>query len=133
MGKQKELSRTEQEAEEEMRLATATYDVKVAEEEKQKILIEAAAEAEMITLVAEAKAQAYEKISKVIGANNAALLELMQLVATENIDITPNVMVSGSSSYGMTDALMGTILKSMVNSEDPVLKNQQPTSIANIQ
>ena len=117
--KQKELSRTEQEAEEEMRLATATYDVKVAEEDKQKILIEAAAEAEMITLVAEAQAQAYQKISEVIGANNAALLELMKLVATENIDITPNVMVTGSSGSGMTDALMGTILKGMVNSEEP--------------
>ena len=94
----------------------------MAEEDKQKILIEAAAEAEMITLVAEAQAQAYQKISEVIGANNAALLELMKLVATENIDITPNVMVAGSSGSGMTDALMGTILKGMVHSEEPITK-----------
>ena len=116
--KQKELTRTEQEAEEEKTLATATYSVKVADEEKKKVLIEAEAEAEMIALVAEAKAAAYQKISEVIGANNAALLELIKLVATANLDITPNVMVSGNSDSGMSDALMGTILKGMVNQED---------------
>ncbi|MCP4456394.1 MAG: hypothetical protein GY809_33475, partial [Planctomycetes bacterium] len=124
--KKKELSKTEQEAEEEMRLATAIYDVNVAEQDRKKILIEAEAEAEMITLVAEAKAAAYEKISQVIGANNAALLELMKLVSTENIDITPTVMVSGSSSSGITDALMGTILKGMVNAEDPIIPKPAP-------
>ncbi|MFC1652304.1 hypothetical protein ACFL3F_01155, partial [Planctomycetota bacterium] len=122
------LSRTEQEAAEEMRLATATYSVKVADEEKKKVVIEAQAEAEMIALVAQSKAEAYEKISKVIGANNAALLELMKLVATENIDITPNVMVSGSSNTGMTDALMGTILKGMVNSKASEPVSQQPAT-----
>ena len=125
--KKKELSKTEQEAEEEMRLATAIYDVNVAEQDKKKIVIEAEAEAEMITMVAEAKAAAYEKIAQVIGANNAALLELMKLVSTEQIDITPTVMVSGSSSSGMTDALMGTILKGMINEEDPVIPLKKPT------
>lgn len=124
--KKKELSKTEQEAEEEMRLATAIYDVNVAEQGKQKILIEAEAEAEQIAVVAEAKAAAYEKISQVIGANNAALLELMKLISTAEIDITPEVMVSGSSSSGMTDALMGTILKGMINAEEPILKKPAP-------
>ena len=126
--KRKDLSRTEQEAKEEMRLATATYSVKVADEEKKKVVIEAEAEAEMIALVAAAKAEAYEKISKVLGADNAALLELMKLVATANIDITPQVMVSGSSNTGMTDALMGTILKGMVQSETSVPVTQQPAT-----
>jgi uncharacterized membrane protein YqiK len=126
--KQKDLSRTEQEAAEEMRLATATYSVKVANEDKKKVVIEAEAEAEMITLVAEAKALAYDKISKVLGADNAALLELIKLVASEKIDITPQVMVSGTSSTGMTDALMGTILKGMVHSDASVPTRLQPLS-----
>ena len=126
--KQKDLSRTEQEAAEEMRLATATYNVKVADEEKKKIVIEAEAEAEMITLVAEAKALAYEKISKVLGADNAALLELIKLVASEKINITPQVMVSGNSSTGMTDAMMGTILKGMINSDQPRPTSLKPVS-----
>jgi hypothetical protein len=82
----------------------------------------------VITLVAQAQAEAYQKISQVIGANNAALLELMKLVASEGIDITPEVMVGGSSTAGMTDALMGTILKGMVNSVAPTSKHPQATN-----
>lgn len=114
--KQKSLMRTIQEAEEEKRLATAAYGVKVAEEDKKKVIIAAQAEAEQIALVAEAKAQAYKMISEVVGPGNAALLEIMKLVATENIQITPDVMVTGGTS-GTTEALMGTMLKGMLDKE----------------
>jgi uncharacterized membrane protein YqiK len=114
--KQKALESTRQEAEEEKRLATAAYGVKVAEQEKQKIIIDAQAEAEQVKLVAEAKAQAYKMVSEVIGADNVALLEIMKLVATEGITITPDVMVGGPGG-GITDALMGTILKDMLNKQ----------------
>ncbi len=119
--KQKALSKTEQEAEEEKILATAAYGVKVSEENKKKQIIDAEAEAEQIKLVAEAKATAYEKISKVIGMDNAALLEVMKLVAADNIQITPEVMVGGQSG-NVSDALMGTILKGMLKKEMPVKK-----------
>ena len=111
--KKKALTRTTQEAEEEKRLATAAYGVKVATEEKLKRIIEAEAEAQRVMLVAEAKAKAYQKISDVIGADNAALLELMKLVAENRIRITPEVMVGGGGA-GMTDALMGTVLRGMI-------------------
>jgi uncharacterized membrane protein YqiK len=114
--KQKALESTRQEAEEEKRLATAAYGVKVAEEEKQKRIIDAQAEAEQVKLVAEAKAQAYKMVSEVVGPDNAALLEIMKLVATEEVKITPDVMVGGPGG-GMTDALMGTILKDMLNKQ----------------
>ena len=113
--KQKALSKTQQEAEEERRLATAAYGVKVAQEDKQKVIIAAQAEAEQVKVIAEAKAKAYELISRVIGPDNAALIEIMKLVASDAIRITPEVMVGGSSD--MTDALMGTILKGMLNKE----------------
>ena len=114
---QKALSKTQQEAEEEKRLATASYNVKVADEDKKKRIIEAQAEAEMIMLVAKAQADAYRQISEVLGPENAALLELMKLVSTSGIRITPEVMVSNPSSSGTTDALMGTILKDMINKQ----------------
>ena len=114
--KEKDLMRTVQEAEEEKRLATAAYGVKVAEEDKKKVVIAAQAEAEQIALVAEAKAQAYRMISEVVGPQNAALLEIMKLVATDNIQITPDVMVSGGAG-GTTEALMGTMLKGMLDKE----------------
>ncbi|MHC5097919.1 MAG: SPFH domain-containing protein [Planctomycetota bacterium] len=113
--KEKALMRTIQEAEEEKRLATAAYGVKVAEEDKKKVVIAAQAEAEQITLVADAKAQAYKMISDVVGPGNAALLEIMKLVATDNIQITPDVMVSGGGST--TEALMGTMLKGMLDKQ----------------
>ena len=116
--KQKNLSKTRQEAEEEKRLATAAYSVKVAEQEKKQRIISAEAEAEQIKLVASAQAEAYQLISKVIGPNNAALLEIMKLVADNGIGITPQVMVSSESS-GMTNALMGTILKDMLKTKLP--------------
>jgi uncharacterized membrane protein YqiK len=114
--KQKALESTRQEAEEEKRLATAAYGVKVAEEEKKKRIIEAQAQAEQIRLVAEAQAKAYRMVSDVIGPDNAALIEIMKLVAAEGIKIAPEVMVGGGGA-GMTDALMGTILKGMLKKE----------------
>ena len=115
--KEKALMRTIQEAEEEKRLATAAYGVKVADEEKKMVIINAEAEAAQIKLVAEAKAQAYKMVSEVVGAGNAALLEIMKLVATDRIQITPDVMVSGSGSGATTDALMGTMLKGMLDKQ----------------
>ena len=114
---QKALKRTTQEAEEEKKLAIAEYSVKVAEQDKEKRIIEAEAEAEMIELVAKAKAEAYKLISEVLGQSNAALLEVMKLVAEDNIRITPEVMVGTSNGSGTTDALMGTILKDMINKQ----------------
>ena len=113
--KEKDLKRTRQEGEEEIRLATAAYGVKIAEEEKKKVVIAAEAEAEQIRLIADAKAQAYKMISEVVGPQNAALLEIMKLVATDNIQITPDVMVSGGGST--TEALMGTMLKGMLDNQ----------------
>jgi regulator of protease activity HflC (stomatin/prohibitin superfamily) len=115
--KQKQLTKTLQETEEEKRLATAAYAVKIADEEKKQVIIAAQAEAEQIELVAEAKALAYKKISEVIGPDNAALIEIMKVVAESNIRITPEVMVGGSSGKGMTDALMGTLLRGMLDKE----------------
>ena len=77
------------------------------------MIIAAEAEAKQIELVAAAKAQAYKMISAVIGPDNAALIEIMKLVAAEGIGITPQVMVGGGGA-GMTDALMGTVLKGML-------------------
>jgi regulator of protease activity HflC (stomatin/prohibitin superfamily) len=111
---QKALTKTQQEAEEEKKLATASYAVKVAEQEKQQKIIDAQAQAEMVKTVAQAQAEAYQKIAQVIGSNNAALIEIIKLVAENKIDITPNVMV-GAGTGTVSDALMGTILKDMIN------------------
>ncbi|HEB30194.1 MAG TPA: hypothetical protein ENI15_04880 [Spirochaetes bacterium] len=121
--KQKELTKTKQEAEEEKRLATAMYNVQIATQDKQKRIIEAQAKAEQIRLTAEAKALAYKKISEVIGPANAALIEIMKLVEAGKIRITPEVMVGGAGA-GMTDALMGTVLRGMLDKKAASGKNK---------
>ena len=112
----KQLTKTEQEAEEEKRLATAAYAVKIAENDKQKQVIAAQAEAESVEIKAEAQANAYKLIAEQIGSNNAALIELLNIVGEKQIMITPRVMVTGSgaSGDGQTTALIGTMLDSMV-------------------
>lgn len=119
--KEKALTRTKQETEEEKRLATAAYSVKVADEEKKKIIIQAEAEAEQVKLLAEAKSQAYKLLTGSIGQDNAALIEIIKLVAEKDIRITPEVMVGGSSG-GSVDALMGTMLKGMLGKDAPANK-----------
>jgi uncharacterized membrane protein YqiK len=113
--KQKQLTRTTQETEEEKRLATAQYSVKVANQEKEQQIIRAQAQAEQVRLMAEAQAEAYRKVSSVIGPNNAALIEVMRMVAADKVKITPDVMVGTGSNTGMTDALMGTILRGQLS------------------
>ncbi|MCP4837987.1 MAG: hypothetical protein GY894_01305 [Planctomycetes bacterium] len=114
---QKALSRTQQEASEEANLATATYAVMIAEQSKERRLIEAAAEAEAIRIKAEAQAEQFRKLALEIGKQNAALLELLQVIGEGNIEITPRVMVIGESqgSNSETTALIGTMLDSMVH------------------
>ncbi len=112
---EKALKRTVQEAEEEMRLATAAYEVKIAEEKRQQIKISAEAEAERVTITAEAQAEAFKLVAGVIGESNAALIEIMKIVAENNIQITPQVFSASGGENQMSNALMGTILKDMMD------------------
>ncbi len=114
---QKELSKTTQEAEEEKRLATASYEVKIAEQDKEKRIIEAKAQAEAIEIEATAQANAYKMIADQIGRANAAMIEVLRVIGENGIEITPRVMVTGSSdgtSNSETVALIGTMLDQMV-------------------
>ncbi len=114
---QKELSKTQQEAEEEKRLATASYEVKIAEQDKEKRIIEAKAQAEAIEIEATAQANAYKMIADQIGKANAAMIEVLRVIGENGIEITPRVMVTGSSdgtSSSETVALIGTMLDQMV-------------------
>ena len=88
------------------------------------MVIDAQAQAEKIKVLAEAQAKAYELVAGVIGSDNAALIEIMKLVASDSIKITPDVMVGGSSQSGMSDALMGTILSGKLNKGNVEAKPQ---------
>jgi len=122
----KELTKTEQEAEEEKRLATAHYDVQIAEQDKLKLIIDAEADSEAIEIRAAAQAEAFRVIAEQIGAGNAALLEVLDIIGRDGIQITPRVMVNGQSNgaAGQTTALIGTMLDTMIQ------RDEQPSAAA---
>ncbi len=118
---QKELSKTQQEAEEEKRLATASYEVKIAEQDKEKRIIEAKAQAESVEIEATAQANAYKMIADQIGKANAAMIEVLRVIGENGIEITPRVMVNGSSDESSSSesvALIGTMLDQMVKDSE---------------
>jgi len=123
---EKQLNRAKQEAIEEKRLATSRYEVQIAEQDKLKRIIAAGAEAEAIRIKAQAQAEAYANIREQIGANNAALMEMLARIGEYGISITPRVMVTGGSGGGggsnstdpATVALIGTMLDTMIQQAD---------------
>ena len=119
----KELSRVTQEADEEKKLATAAYEVKIADETQKRKVIEAKAEAEATKIKATAQSEAYKQIAEQIGKSNAALIEILKIIGEQKIQITPRVMVSGSTDNAAASALFGTMLDRIVT-EDP----ESPTS-----
>jgi regulator of protease activity HflC (stomatin/prohibitin superfamily) len=98
----------QEEAEQQKNLASAKYKVLVAEQEAKAREASALGEARAITITGEARKTAYEMVAQTIGADGVTLLESLKLVAEGNIQITPQVMVSGGASSG--DALSGTML-----------------------
>ena len=104
--------KAQEEAEQQRQLAAATYKVQVAEQEAKAREAEAKGEASYILITAEAKQKAYTSMAGAIGAQGVTALELMKLVSDGKVQITPHVMMSGSSNGGGSamDALAGTIL-----------------------
>ncbi len=114
----KQLSKSQQESEEEKRLATAAYSVKIAMETQKQKVAEAEGEAQAIQIKATAQAEAYKKVAEQIGKSNAALIELLKIVGERNIQITPRVMIGGSSKDGGGSALVGTMLDQMLSRDE---------------
>ena len=125
----KQLTRTTQESDEEKKLATAMYSVKIAEEAQKQKVVEAKAEAESTRIKAEAQAQAYALISQQIGKSNAALIEVLKIVGERNIQITPRVLLTGGGEHGASasNALMSTVLDTMLNKDEPPAPPAKPT------
>ena len=102
--------KAQEEADQQRNLAKATYEVLVKEQQAKARAAEAKGEADYQTITGEGRAKAYEAMVKALGRDSVAQLELLKLVSEGKIQITPQVMVSGSST-GVNDALMGTMLR----------------------
>lgn len=106
--------RAQEEAEQQRQLAAAEYKVRVEGENAKSQVARAKGEAESQVIIGEGRAKAYKLLVETLGQQQVAQLELLKLVVEGKVQITPQVMVSGASGTGTTDALMGTILRQAV-------------------
>lgn len=106
--------RAQEEAEQQRQLAAAEYKVRVEGENAKSQVARAKGEAESQVIIGEGRAKAYKLLVETLGQQQVAQLELLKLVVEGKVQITPQVMVSGASGSGTTDALMGTILRQAV-------------------
>ncbi len=106
--------RAQEEAEQQRQLAAAEYKVRVEGENAKSQVARAKGEAESQVIIGEGRAKAYKLLVETLGQAQVAQLELLKLVVDGKVQITPQVMVTGASGSGTTDALMGTILRSAV-------------------
>lgn len=109
-----QLVRAQEEAEQQRQLAAAEYKVRVEGENAKSQVVRAKGEAESQIIIGEGRAKAYKLLVETLGQQQVAQLELLKLVVEGKVQITPQVMVSGSATGGTMDALAGTILRQAV-------------------
>lgn len=120
----------------------AARAIKLAEGESQGVRLKAQAEADRIRLAALAQAegtqaqllaeaegvkakglaeaQAYLEKARAVGGDNLAMIELIERIASGDINITPNIMV-GSAGDGSVGAAIGAMLLQRMQNGEPIL------------
>ncbi len=105
--------RAQEEAEQQRNLAAAEYRVRIEGQNAQSLAAKAKGEADYQVITGEGRATAYRKLVDALGRDQVAQIELLRLVVEGKVQITPQVMVTGSSgsASGTIDALAGTLLR----------------------
>jgi Membrane protease subunits, stomatin/prohibitin homologs len=115
-----DMERTRAQANKQGEIVSAEVGVKVAEQDKIKTItiaegnssrvkLEGQGEAEKILSIGKATAEAYDLTRTAIGPESVALIELMKLIASGNIKITPDIVAGGDSS-SLINILMAKML-----------------------
>lgn len=111
--------RAQEEAEQQRQLAAAEYKVRIEGENAKSQIARAKGEAESQVITGEGRAKAYKMLVETLGRDQVAQLELLKLVVEGKVQITPQVMVSGTNGSGTMDALAGTLLRQAVQTSAP--------------
>ncbi|HEX3049056.1 MAG TPA: SPFH domain-containing protein [Aggregatilineaceae bacterium] len=95
--------------------------IKQAGGEAESIKLRAAGEADAIRATGEAKAETYRLGASALGSQGYTAVQLMQLIAENQIRIVPDVQVSGGgNAAGMIEALLGLKLQGQVSGNGAV-------------
>lgn len=103
--------RAQEEAEQQRQLAAAEYKVRIEGENAKAQAAKARGDADYQIITGEGRAKAYKLLVETLGRDQVAQLELLKLVVEGKVQITPQVLVSGSAGAGTLDALAGTLLR----------------------
>jgi exosome complex RNA-binding protein Csl4 len=130
-----DMERTRGQANKQGDIVAAEIGVKVAEQEKIKtvtiaegnssrVKLEGQGEAEKILAIGKSTAEAYNLTREAIGPESVALIELMKLIASGNIKITPDIVAGGDSG-----ALLNILLAKMLDRNQlPLLSHVEAAS-----
>jgi regulator of protease activity HflC (stomatin/prohibitin superfamily) len=104
------LVRATEEAEQQKFLAAAEYKVSIEKQNARSMVERANGEADAARITGKGRADAYKAMVESLGPNAVAQLEMLKLVAEGKVQITPQVMMTGSNGSAL-DALSGTLLR----------------------
>ncbi|MBP1761274.1 MAG: hypothetical protein H6Q64_816 [Firmicutes bacterium] len=121
-----DMERTRAQANKQGDIVAAEIGVKVAEQEKIKTItiaegnssrvkLEGQGEAEKILAIGKSTAEAYDLTRAAIGPESVALIELMKLIASGNIKITPDIVAGGDSGSLLNILLAKTLNRNQFN------------------
>lgn len=116
-----DMERTRAQANKQGEIVAAEVGVKVAEQDKIKTItiaegnssrvkLEGVGEAEKILAIGKATAEAYQLTRQAIGPDSVAMIELMKLISSGSVKITPDI-VAGSDSGSLINVLLARMLK----------------------
>ena len=89
----------------------ASAQVKQASGEGESIRLRAVGEAEAIRATGNAKADAYRVGVQALGMQGFTAVQLMQIIGDQKVKVVPEVSVTGGDGAGLTDGLLGVLLR----------------------
>jgi len=93
-----------------------------AQGEGESIRLKAQGEAEGVRAIGAARAAAYQAGVAALGANGYTAIQLMQIIGDQRVRIIPEILVgqgNGASGAGITDALVGVLLRDQLAGKNP--------------
>lgn len=109
------IRRNEADARQEEARGVATYTVQTGEAEATKVQAIGLAEAKAVEALGLARAQGYEAQKDAIGPGATAMVAVAGAVADGQIDIMPEVLVTGGNGGGAFEGLAATAMRYLVN------------------
>jgi uncharacterized membrane protein YqiK len=110
----------------------ARAEVEHAKGDAEAVKLRAEVEAEAIRITGEAQADAYHAGAKAMGLHGFTAVQIMQIIGEQGVRIIPEINVGGGTeNNGMTDALIGLMLRDQLKKATLPQPKQRPVPNGN--